>query len=263
MTLLQPWTSPPSRQRHCRPHITLQNILLLLCLLYVSTFPTTHASWILTIAPEDEECFLIRTPASWEGKEPLLVGDYELIDDHQYEANPLLVYVMRNDDTVLYQSDASRPRDSFHVPLAASTRYWMCLQNSLHHPLPSAQQQQQQGDADGDSTDHPDHLPRQVGFHYQIVLGKLRRDRATSLVDAHEQSAVWMQYAGTLDQQLGDLVRHHEYMRVRESQHRNVTEKTFTEVLVWTLAEAGCVFLVALGQVWYFRRFLEKRPSYL
>lgn len=204
--------------------------------------PLAHASWILTIPPYDEECYLLRTGSTKPG---ILAGNFELIDDHRYDANPLLVYVMQEPSTLVYQSDLQRSRDTFEVALDANEKYWLCLQNSSHGPLETR-----------DEGEHPDNLTRQVGFHYEV--------RAVEKVkEISSQTQVWLQHSGVIHQSLRNLLQHHDYMRVRESNHRDVTEKTFSDVLRWTLAEAGVVTAVAIGQVLYFRRFLEKRQTYM
>jgi hypothetical protein len=43
------------------------------------------------------------------------------------------------------------------------------------------------------------------------------------------------------------LQSHHSYMHVRELEHRKVTEKTFSDILFWTLLEVTVVLLLVRG----------------
>jgi hypothetical protein len=48
-------------------------------------------------------------------------------------------------------------------------------------------------------------------------------------------------------------------MRSREINHRNMAEKTFTDTLTWTLVELTALCIIAVTQVLYIRRYLEKK----
>mmetsp|Transcript_8269 Transcript_8269/g.14161 ORF Transcript_8269/g.14161 Transcript_8269/m.14161 type:complete len:135 (-) Transcript_8269:125-529(-) len=63
----------------------------------------------------------------------------------------------------------------------------------------------------------------------------------------------------TLQTKLWNLKNHHDYMRMRESAHRDVTEQTFSYVMRWNLVETVTVILMSIAQVLYLRRFFETR----
>lgn len=218
-------------------------------------FPSRlEAFWVLTIMPYDEECFLIKTSSTMKGMKSL-VGDFELIDEggQGLTSEPLLVYVMeaRKTDKILWRSPPMSDRGSFRVPISAenSSGYWICVQNTSHGP-----------DNREEEPEHPDHRARVVGLTYRVE--KFRDDKPAPLVFSDQRHYEWMEKSIQVEQELRVLVSHHDYMRVREMDHRRVVERTFGGTLQWTLAEAAVVIGMAAGQVLYFRRFLE-RKTYL
>ena len=50
--------------------------------------------------------------------------------------------------------------------------------------------------------------------------------------------------ATVVQQQLRNLQNHHNYMKVREIEHRHVTEQTFTDIMFWTILEGSMVCLL-------------------
>ena len=62
-----------------------------------------------------------------------------------------------------------------------------------------------------------------------------------------------------LFRELGRLRDHYTYMRAREALHRETVEETFSRLMSWSILEGAAVITVALGQIVYFRRFLEQR----
>jgi hypothetical protein len=205
----------------------------------------------------------------------VLYGNFELMEDYDsndptnsnhnngrrgrgVSADPLLVYVMQADgnEQILYKSRQGQARGSFRVPLAgASAQYWMCVQNSSHGPDASPNEEEQE---------HPDHITRRVGLTYRVEPNKrARRNHQYSpdtgpIKPADEQTEEWVQTANNVEEKLRSLLAHQNYMRMRESDHRTTVERTFGAVLSWTLAEAAMVCAIAVGQIMYFRRFLER-----
>lgn len=220
------------------------------CLVTFLLLTPTQARLVLgPIPPNDEECLLIRT-SSW--KDPhthprILYGGYELVEGPN--ADPLSVFVMDVHDKVLYQSDAGRERDNFHLPIQPLSKYWLCVQNAVDWR-----------EGEEEEPQHPDELPRTVGLSYYVKAPTIVQKTDGDMDKKHNE---WMGRAQALSLTLQNLVDHQAYMRLREASHREVTEQTFTDVLLWTLAEAAVVCIVAAGQILYFRKYLEKKESYL
>lgn len=216
---------------------------LLLLLKTVQALP-----WTLKIEPYEEECFLIKPPKSSAPR--LLSGDYELIDDGGtgIDAEPLLVYVMQaSDEKIVWRSEPGKSNGQFQVfMMDAATDFWICLQNSSHAP-----------DNPNQEAEHPDHKSRLIGFSY-TVKDSFNKPTPYVFTDKDE----WREKSQIMEDELKSLINHHEYMRVRESNHRTVVEQTFTSVLSWTLTELFFVVIVAIAQVLYMRSFVEKKRSY-
>lgn len=223
--------------------------LALALLLTLALLPTrTESAWTFTIAPYDEECFLFRAPTAFKSVK-MLTGNFELVEDGGggRNADPLLVYVMEasQSQAILYRSVPGEPTGSFRVPVHPGSGYWMCLQNSAH--APDNQEQEQE---------HPDHKARMVGFTYTV---QEIYEKPAPLAFTEENTEEWLEKSTLVESELRTLVNHHEYMQMRESKHRFVVEQTFSALLFWSVAEALLVILGAVGQVMYFRRFLERK----
>lgn len=181
----------------------------------------------------------------------LLVGDYEMIEDYDTDmsAEPLLAYIMeagKDNDNIIWRSKPGDARASFRVPISGTTRgYWICLQNSSHGP-----------DNHGEEPEHPDHKIRLVGFSFRVVD---LHERPAPLVFTNEHGEEWLDKSGAVEHEMRILENHQEYMRIREENHRAVVEATFGSTLAWTITEAVIVVAMAVGQVMYFRGFLERK----
>lgn len=210
------------------------------------------ATYIVDLNPYEEECFIIRTP-----KEPslrLLSGDFELIAEAggTISAEPLLVYIMEANERekILWRS-SGKQSSTFRIGVkGGSVPYWLCIQNSSHAP-----------DWKGDEIEHPDHKRRMVGFSFTVTNFAEQKPAPAIFTKDHHYD--WIENSQLVHEELMALVHHHDYLRMRESQHRSVVEATFSGVLFWTMVEASLVILLAVGQVMYFRNFLEKKRAYM
>ena len=109
-----------------------------------------------------------------------------------------------------------------------------------------------------EDAEHPDHLPRTVGFQYR--LERLSQRTGDDPLDPHNQKVqVWLDNAGNVNREMSALMDHFAYAKRREADQREIVEATFSEIMTWTIIEAVAVCGVALGQVLYFRMFLEKK----
>ena len=195
------------------------------------------------IDPYLDECFLMHTPKT--DLKLFVSGSFEMVDEKNLSGEPILVYVMDGTtDEILYQSKPGKGRGNFRVKVNPSQKYWLCVQNNARGP-------------NDEDTDHPDHLPRTVGFRYRL---EMLSEPVGDPLDPHAQKlTTWLQHAGAVNRELAVLMDHFAYAKRRESDQREITEATFSEIMTWTIIEAGAVCAVALGQVFYFRMFLEKK----
>ena len=217
---------------------------MLLVLLLLSLQHDASLAVTFKIEPYLDECFLMHTPKT--ELKLFISGSYEMVSDQSLSGEPILVYVMDGTtDELLFQSKPERGgRGNFRVAVNPSQKYWLCVQNSSHGPQ----------DEDGE---HPDDLPRTVGLRYRLEMN----DQPTEdPLDPHNQKlTTWLKHSGDVNRELANLMDHFAYAKRRESDQREMSENTFSEILTWTAVEAGAVCAVALGQIFYFRMFLEKK----
>lgn len=165
-----------------------------------------------------------------------------MLDDSK-SAKPLSVVIFDSaKNRILYRSISGAREGNFKVKLSLGQRVNVCVQNGLKSiskrktPI---------------SKSHDD-LERVVGLKFSF-------EKQNDLVELHNQNAKVVSAALSLNRELGKLQDHHGYMKVREAVHRETVEHTFSRLLGWTLLEGGTVVAVAVGQIMYFRRFLEQR----
>ena len=227
-------------------------------------------SSVVEVESDQDECYRFRTPPSWKkdikSNPRFMFGSYELMNHGETtSAGPLSVFLATdNMKERLYKSSEGESSGHFDVQLEADKVYWFCIANRV-----SASD-----DDDDDFQDHDHHIS--VGFSIELVTF-LDTDFADSVGDnpadvdettkAHQEAKDrafnWLKVGSTLRQRLKELTHHFDYLRVREMKHRAVTERTFTDVLTWTVAEAATVALVALVQIFFFRIYLERRKTVL
>ena len=198
------------------------------------------------IDPYLDECFLRHTPKTTEAR-LFISGNYEMGDETNLSAEPILVYVMDGTtDEILFQSRPGMQRGNFRAAVHPSQKYWLCVQNSAHGP---------NSEEDGE---HPDHQPRTVGFRYRLEM--VSDASVGDPLDPHAQKlSTWLVHAGGVNRELQVLMDHFAFSKRREADQREMVESTFSEIMTWTVVEALAVCGVALGQVFYFRMFLEMK----
>lgn len=240
------------------------------CAVLLSNHVADALSSVVTLEPYHDSCFLIRTSDAWkndEKKNPrYLWGQFELLSGF-LDAKPLVVYVATFDmATMLYKSNRAQAMGQFHVKLEGGKRYWFCIVNHQggHRYVD-----------DDDADEHIDEKARKVGFSVNMVTHQemhAKNDATDPFKTdeenkkAHEEARIradnWMGFGRKLQMKLGGMKSHFDYLRVREADHRALTEKTFSDILMWTAAEALTVAFVAVAQVMYFRRFVERARQY-
>ena len=214
-----------------------------ICLLIMALIRGSNAfvSYVVEIHPHEEECFLLRAPRKIGKLVPVLVADYGLITEAS--ADPVMFYIMEEKSArVIYRKhgDAS---DSLKLNLKPEEGYWLCVQNSSAEPGYEA------------TEDHEDDITRKIGFSYGIEMSSVDE----SAVDVKTED--WHKHSWDIVAALNRVEDTLRYLKVREADHRHLTERNFSAVLTYTLLELFGVVAVAVGQVFYFRRFLEKKHS--
>lgn len=210
----------------------------LLCLLLLHS--VAQATIVMTVPPQEEECFVFRAR-----EHSTLEGNWDMLDD-ELAAKPLTVLIMQPSNGVTYyRSPTSASEGTFSVKLEAKQKVAVCVQNGLGH------RRKRKWNAKAKGKDN-DGLDRTVG----LVVNMYKRDMSVELKDTNSKI---LSKATDLTRRLNQLISHHTYMRNREAKHREVVETTFSQLLSYTCLEAALVIIMALGQILYVRRFLERK----
>jgi hypothetical protein len=213
--------------------------LLLILLLH----SVAQAAIIATVPPHEEECFIVRAR-----EHSLLTGNWDMLDD-ELSTEPLHIMIIQPSNGVIYyKSPLDASEGTFSVKLDPRQKLAVCVQNGLgrrRNPRSKAKPSY------ADKAGH-DGLPRTVGLVINVDVRDVTlelKDTSTKLVGS----------ATDLARRLKDLINHHTYMRSREAKHRELVETTFSHLLLYTCLEAALVIVMALGQIMYVRRFLERK----
>jgi len=180
---------------------------------------------VLKLAEEDEQCFVIRAPPN-----SLISGNWDVLEDN-LSPDPVKFKVLEGDNMdVLYESDQGDSEDTFRVQVKEGGRFNVCVQNGIDY-------------------ESEDELDRSVGLDVRV-----------SPLPPQEGGAQTLLYtAETLHEKLWNLKNHHDYMRNRESAHRQTTEETFTNVVRWSLLEFVVLLGIAISQIVALRVFFERK----
>jgi hypothetical protein len=217
----------------------------LLCLLLLLLHSLAQAAIILRVPPQEEECFVIRAR-----EHSYLTGNWDMLDD-ELATDPLTVIVIQpSNGVVYYRSQISTSEGTFNVKLDSQQKVAVCVQNGLgrkRKPKMNAKATEKYKE----KKKH-DGYDRTVG----LVINVYARDMA---VELKATSNKLLGGATDLTRRLKELINHHTYMRNREAKHRELVETTFSHLMTYTCLEAALVIAMALGQILYLRRFLERR----
>jgi hypothetical protein len=205
-------------------------------------FPSlTSAAYIVSIPAKDEECYSISSPPGSAGG--TLNGNFDHLDD-VIDSEPLSVVIIDSkEEHVLFRSRRRATEGVFRVNLKPDQKVNLCLQNGLVTAG--------RGKKSPSGRKH-DGKERTVGFEYTVES----KDEKSEI---HTQNEKNTKAASELQKQINNLINHFQYMRMRESKHRQVVETTFTQLMWWVILEAVFAVLVASAQIMYFRNFLERR----
>ena len=259
---------PTSKKGHVLPH-PIFTILIFALSLLILVLPAS-ASYSVVVNDGTEECFVTRTPK--EGGRYIVSGNYDLLDDG-VPSGPLSVALYNHKMKSVYQSRFGRSEDTFSVVSTAGERFMLCIKNGFG--LHKGRLARSDGEMDDDDeTGGRDGLDRTVGWalrlrsvdaHAQWMRekdGKTAGDAGNSNKEKSESEKkveALLELGGDLIDALENMADHQSYLREREAAHRALAEETFSAVLFWTVVEALVLASVAGAQIFYLRRFIEKR----
>jgi len=163
--------------------------------------------------------------------------------DDELSADPLVVMLQDSNGDTRWHSEHGQTEGTFFLETEGG-RYSLCIVNGFEG-----------GD---DLTANNDGMARTVGFALRVTpLQFATPEGAEELKTSELLSAT-----ARLNVGFQTMEDHQSYLKNREIQHRNLVEKTFQRVVLWTVIEAVVLVIVATGQVTYLKTFFEKR-SYL
>eukprot|EP00566_Odontella_aurita_P023995 CAMPEP_0113539432 /NCGR_PEP_ID=MMETSP0015_2-20120614/7912_1 /TAXON_ID=2838 /ORGANISM="Odontella" /LENGTH=204 /DNA_ID=CAMNT_0000439105 /DNA_START=259 /DNA_END=873 /DNA_ORIENTATION=+ /assembly_acc=CAM_ASM_000160 len=194
-----------------------------------------------------EECFVIRAPG---GRTSTITGNYDCLDDG-IDPEPVSLTLFDPRMRPIWKSDPKASEGRFSV--VGQGRYQLCIGNGVQPRKP-----------DGND--------RNIGFAVRVRDLQEERKRRIEEAKAKAEEAKEdaksksVEKAGemtSLTEQLVERIQamgdHQSFLREREAIHRDVAESTFGYLMKWTLAEACCLVVVALGQIYYLRKFFETK----
>ncbi|KAI3386807.1 hypothetical protein SNEBB_000733 [Seison nebaliae] len=104
--------------------------------------------------------------------------------------------------------------------------------------------------------------PKIVMFDISVGDGLIESKKALEgenpgNITDHQEKLISM--VADLSNQMRTVKHENEYMEIRERLHRMVNENTNRRVVLWSVLEAILLFCMAIGQVYYLKRYFEIR----
>jgi len=231
-------------------------ILTIIALCYV---PLSRAALSVSLQKGEEKCFIFRTPN--DDHIAHITGSYDVLDDN-LSMNPLTSTLFDDLYEVLWHSEQAASEGSFTA--RGKGRFHLCFGNGSGGYKTKEDREKERRRVEGHHIDDDN-------FDYQNYDGKERRiafnvrvkqesDEPASLkagADGNSDRILGM--TDKLKDKLDFLMDHQEYIKTREVQHRDTTEKTFSLLMKWTILEGIVLVIVASSQVIYFRKFFETK----
>lgn len=225
-------------------HLYLSTVLVL-----ALTF-CCQAAYVFKVDANDEQCVSV---ASVKGG--TIYGDWEMLDD-DLSPNPLSIVITNQQLTKRKHKSRRGAREgSFKVQVDPKELVYICIENGIVISNNDGDEQEKNGGTKykGQNPKYrSDDLPRTVGLDFSV-------EEKDFNAELHQDYSGILSMATGLTRELGKLRSHHEYMRSREAKHRDIVERTYTKLLLWVFLQCAGVLGMAVAQVMYLRRFLERR----
>lgn len=231
-----------------------------------------EGSLTLVVESGEEECFVIRAP----GKEDSFIsGNFDCLDD-ELDPRPIRVSLLgpNDDEKELWTSPEGESEASFTI--TGRGRYQLCIANNPDYV-------REMIEAIGDDEEEVDdelEEDRTVGFsvHVHPVIPtdysqqqqqqqdeekkkdamEEKKEKELEL-QAKKRTNLLYEMSHSISEGLSMMVDHQDYLKFREAAHREVTERTFSRVVSWTVIEAIVLVVISAGQVFYLKKFFETK----
>ena len=99
---------------------------------------------------------------------------------------------------------------------------------------------------------------RQVGFAVRVRPATIRAQEDNVEGPDTRVMTNLIEMSEDLLDDFQDLNDHQAYLKVREAEHRDLTEQTYARIVRWTVLEAIVLMSIAGGQVMYLKKFFEQ-----
>lgn len=249
---------------------------LALFLITISSLLVSHlvdGALTLELGANEEECFAVRTPADESAQ---ISGSYDMLDD-ELSPDPVTVVLFDYSDySVLWHSKPGAREGSFSV--IGNGRYLFCIGNgsggyktSEDYNKEEAKREGRHFDDDSYDYSNKDGEDRNIGFNLRVKplqgTSSFRKMQANTQDEndksgpspVDEQTDRMMDISMRFIDQMELLLDHQEYLKKRESNHRNLVENTFSMIMKWTVMEAIVLVIIAITQIMYLRKFFETK----
>jgi p24 family protein beta-1 len=165
-------------------------------------------------------------------------GSYDCLDDDI--DGSLIKATVKNEQNkqVQWESKSDQSEGVFRLDVDAS-RYSLCFQSNV-------------AEDDGPKG------ATEIGFSLRWLPPPRSLPEGEEGPEA-QRALKLMEAASQIDQDWQNMLDHYDFLRQRETNHRELIEAIFTRLWKWTLVEAVLVIFMAFLQVLYLRKFFEQR----
>eukprot|EP00538_Stauroneis_constricta_P007062 CAMPEP_0119557650 /NCGR_PEP_ID=MMETSP1352-20130426/9257_1 /TAXON_ID=265584 /ORGANISM="Stauroneis constricta, Strain CCMP1120" /LENGTH=213 /DNA_ID=CAMNT_0007604789 /DNA_START=279 /DNA_END=920 /DNA_ORIENTATION=+ len=208
----------------------------------------------VSVQPNDEECFLVVFPPN---EQYTVEGHFELYSD---DLTPDVVSVHVIDSAsqrYLYRSPRRARNGKFSIsPSDKQNRISICMQNGRIEETKAGDVKTKPKDKRRQKNFGPapnkDNQPRDIGIEWTITKRHIQ-------AEIHDTNDKLKDRSKLVTSRLSELLYYQEYRKVREGRHHSIVEKTMHQLMLWSVSEILLLIAIAVCQVMYLRRFLERR----
>ncbi|CAF0953364.1 unnamed protein product [Brachionus calyciflorus] len=198
--------------------------IYLICLI-LSIIAKNSLQYFITIDAHSEECFFDKSVAG--NKLGLM---FEVVEGGFLDID---VKITGPDNKVIYQGDReSNGKYTFATHMDGIYKY--CFSNQMSTMTPKI-----------------------VMFSMEVTENQPTVNQASTNGTADHNKLEEM--INELSNALNAVKHEQEYMEIRERIHRAINDNTNSRVVMWSFFEAAVLLTMAVGQVYYLKRFFEIR----
>jgi emp24/gp25L/p24 family/GOLD len=154
----------------------------------------------------------------------------------------------------VWTSTAGRSEETYSIQVDGDQRYRLCFESSSRR---DRREGRHNNADDEDENGAPYDL--QLGFNVRVQPAAPRALPDQELGPDVERAMTLLESAIKTEEQWQNLLDHFDFLRNREAMHRQLTSQINDRVMGWTIVESILVVTMAVGQVWYWKAFFEKR----